>query len=335
MNNFKKKSPFVTIILPCRNEEKFIKKCIDSIIRQNYSQNRIELLVIDGMSNDKTRDIIKEYSGKKSFIQLIDNPKKITPVAFNLGIKSAKGKIIIIMGSHTIYQEDYISKCVETLIKYKADNVGGVLKTVPSKNTIFAKAIAACLSSFFGVGGSHFRKGLNKITEVDTVFGGCYRKEVFKKNGLFNEKLVRSQDMIFNLKLKKSGGKIILNPKITCIYHPKSTLISFFIHNIKDGIWAIYPLKFVKIPFKLRHYIPLFFILFLLISLILSIFFTLFLWLFLFILIFYLILNLYFSAKIAYNNKGLNHLFVTPFAFISRHFGYGIGSLIGLIKLIL
>ncbi len=327
--------PLVSIIVPCRNEEKFIKKCIDSIIQQDYPQNKMEILVIDGISKDKTRDIIKKYSEKKPFIQLIDNPKKITPVAFNIGIKTAKGKIIIIMGSHTIYQKDYISKCVETLIKHKADNVGGVLKTVPSKNTISAKAIAACLSSFFGVGGSHFRKGLTKVRGVDTVFGGCYRKEVFKKFGFFNENLVRSQDMAFNAKLKKAGGKIILNPKIVGLYHPKATLTSFFIHNIKDGIWAIYPLKFVKIPLKLRHYIPLFFILSLLISLTLGIFFTLFLWLFLFILIFYLIVNLYFSAKIAYNKKELGYLFVTPFAFIYRHFGYGIGSLIGLIKLIL
>ncbi len=327
--------PLISIIIPCRNEEQFIRKCLESIVQQDYSQNRIEILVIDGMSKDKTRDIIKEYSENKLFIHLIDNPKTITPIAFNLGIKTAKGEIIIIMGSHTVYQKDYVSKCVETLIKYKADNVGGILKTVPSKNTISAKAIAACLSSFFGVGGSHFRKGLTETREVDTVFGGCYRKKIFKKIGLFNENLVRSQDMAFNAKLKKAGGKIVLNPEIVGIYHPKATLTSFFVHNIKDGIWAVYPLKFVKIPFKLRHYIPLFFILSLLISLMLGIFFTLFLWLFLFILIFYLIINLYFSAKIAYNKKELNYLFITPFAFISRHFGYGIGSLIGLIKLIL
>jgi len=328
--------PLISIIIPCRNEEKFIKNCLNSIIQQDYPQNKMEILIIDGMSEDNTRNIIKQYTNKFQFIKRLDNPKKITPVAFNIGIRNANGDFIIIMGSHTNYKKNYISKCIETSIKYNADNIGGIHKIIPRTNTLIAKAITFCFSSIFGVGDSYYKRGYSKgIKEVDTVFGGCYKKEIFNKIGFFNENLVRSQDMEFNMRLKKSGGKILLAPDIISYYYPNSTLISFFLHNIKDGIWAIYPLKFVKTPLKLRHYIPLFFILSLLISLILSIFFILFLWSFLFILILYLIVNLYFSAKIAYNKKELSYLFVTPFAFICRHFGYGIGSLIGLFKLIL
>ena len=333
MKNYQNNLPFISIIVPCRNEEKFIKKCLDSIIEQNYPEEKMEILVIDGISKDKTEKIVKEYPEQKLSIRLIDNPQKITPVAFNIGIKNAKGEIIIIMGSHSIYQKNYISKCVDTLIKYKADNVGGILRTMPNKNTISAKAIAICLSNFFGVGGSHFRKGLNKIVEVDTVFGGCYQKKIFEKIGLFNEKLIRSQDMEFNLRLKKAGGKIILNPEIVSYYYPKSTLKKFFKHNFIDGIWAIYPLKFVKIPLKIRHYMPLFFVLSLLITGLLGIFNYLFLWLFLSIIAFYVLLSLYFSINIAYDKKKLRYLSLMPITFACRHFGYGLGSLWGLITI--
>ena len=290
-------------------------------------------MVIDGASKDKTKTIIKEYSKQYSFVRLIDNPKKIKPVALNIGIKKANGKFIIIMDAHAKYRNNYVLKCIGTAIKYKTDNVGGVLKTTPIKNTLSAKVIVACLSSFFGVGGSHFRKGLTKIREVDTVFGGCFKKEIFKKIGLFNENLVRSQDMELNIRLKKAGGKIILNPEIITCYYPKSTLKEFFKHNFVDGIWAIYPLKFVKIPLKLRHFIPLFFVLSLLITGLLGIFYHLFLWLFLFIIILYLLFSLYFSINIAYNKKDLRYLFLMPITFAYRHFGYGLGSLWGAIKL--
>ena len=335
MNNFKIKSPFVAIILPCRNEEKFISKCLDSIIQQDYPKEKMEILAVDGMSDDNTRNIIKQYTNKYPFIKLLDNPKKITPVAFNIGIKNSNGEFIIIMGSHAKYENNYISKCVETSIKYKADNVGGVLKTISKKNNIIAKSIIECLSNSFGVGASHFRKGLNKITEVDTVFGGCYKKNIFKKIGLFNENLIRSQDMELNIRLKKASGKILLNPEIISYYYPKSTLKEFFKHNFIDGVWAIYPLKFVKIPLKIRHYIPLFFVLLLIISGMFGIFFPLFFSSFLLIIGLYLMANLYFSAKIAYNKKDIKYLFLMPITFICRHFGYGLGSAWGLIKLAL
>ena len=328
-----KNKPLVSIIIPCRNEEKFIEECLGSVVKQNYPKDKMEILVVDGMSEDKTRDIVKEYSKKNSFIKLFKNPKKVTPVAFNVGIKNSKGNFIIIMGAHTKYKNNYILKCVDTSIKYNADNVGGILKTIPTDNNIIAKSITECLSNFFGVGGSHFRKGLNKITEVDTVFGGCFKKDVFDKIGLFNEKLVRSQDMELNIRLKKAGGKILLNPKIVSYYYPKSTLKEFFKHNFIDGIWAIYPLKFVKIPLKIRHYIPLFFILSLLISGIFGIFFTPFFWFFLFTIAMYFLFSLYFSINIAYNKKDIKYLFLMPITFACRHFGYGLGSLWGLITI--
>ena len=307
--------PFVSIIIPCRNEEKFIGKCLDSIIAQDYlnphplpgdalpqvgreeGRGSIEVLVVDG-SEDETRDIIRRYTQEHSFIRLLNNPKKVTPCALNIGIKNAKGEIILWMSAHSRYEKDYISKCVKYLKEYDADNVGGVMITLPRDNAFIGKAIATVLSHPFGVGNSVFRTGAKEPKWVDTVFGGCYKKEVFDKIGLFNESLVRSQDMEFNLRLKKTGGKILLAPDIVSYYYPKSNLKDFFIHNFEDGSWVTYPLKFGIKAFSWRHLIPLFFILGLVGTGILGIFFSPLLWLFLFVLSSYLLVNLYHSEPL-------------------------------------
>lgn len=316
---------FVSVIIPCRNEEKYIERCLDSVIKQDYPKEKMEVLVIDGRSEDRTRKIIDKFkiqnslgrSGDAEFkIKTLDNPQKFTPFGLNIGIKNAQGEIIVRMDAHADYEKDYISKCVKYLKKYNADNVGGIMVTLPRGNTFVAKAIALALSHPFGVGGSVFRKGSKEIKWVDTVFGGCYKKEVFDKIGLFNEKLIRSQDMEFNLRLKKAGGRILLVPEIISYYYPKSNLRDFFIHNIKDGIWAILPLKFVKTPFKIRHYLPLFFILTLPLNI----------WL-------YIPASLYFSIKISIKEKNPKLFFLMPVVFAVRHFGYGFGSVLGALKL--
>ncbi len=325
----------VSVIIPCRNEERFIGKCLDSLLEQDYSKEKLEVLVIDGMSEDRTREIVKNYSRKFPFIKILENPKKYTPFGLNIGIKEAKGEIIIRMDAHAGYDKNYISKCVENLEKYRADNVGGTMITLPAKNTIIAKAIAICLSHSFGAGGSYFRTGVKTAREVDTVFGGCYKREVFEKIGLFNENLIKAQDLEFNLRLKRAGGKIILAPDIVSYYYPKSDLGGFFSHTFINGIWTIYALKFIKIPFKIRHYVPLFFVVSLIGPLFLSIFFPVLFWLFLFIIFLYCLTNIYFSLKIAKQEKNSRHLFIMPVVFATRHIAYGLGSIFGLFKLII
>lgn len=322
----------LSVIIPCRNEAKFIATCLDSLLLQDYPKEKLEILVVDGMSQDTTREILKEYA-KYSFIKVLDNPKKITPAALNIGIKNAKGSIIMRMDAHATYEKNYMSECVRYLKEYNADNVGGIIKTVPSKDTLEAKSIALCLGSRFGVGSSFFRAGSPSVMEVDTVFGGCYKREVFDKIGLFNENLARSQDMEFNMRLKKAGGKILLIPNIVSYYHPKSTLIGFLKHNFLDGKWAIIPMKFIKRPLKLRHYIPLMFVLSLLALGILGFFFPLFFFMLLSLLFFYFLLMGWFSFKTVLREKDMRYLFTMPVAFAVRHFGYGLGELAGIFDL--
>lgn len=326
---------FISVIIPCRNEEKYIVKCLDSVVAQDFPKESLEVLVIDGASEDQTKNIIKEYSQKYPFIKLLENTKKFTPFGLNIGIKAAKGDVVIRMDAHAGYKADYISKCVYYLKETGADNVGGVIKTMPAKDTVIARAITISLSHFFGAGNAFFRTGSKTIREVDTVFGGCFKKDVFTKIGFFNEKLRRSQDIEFNKRLKKAGGRIILAPEIQAVYYPQSEIKNFFKHNFEDGIWLIYPLKFGIRFFSLRHLVPLVFLatmgLFLLLGFLHPIF-----WRFFIVeVLLHAMMNIYFAIQIALRERNWKFLFLMPLAFDTRQFGYGFGSIFGFIKIVL
>jgi len=323
----------VSIIIPCRNEEKFIGKCIDSIIAQDYLMNKLEVFVIDGISEDNTRKIVKSFIKEYSFIKLLENPKKIVPTALNIGIRNAKGDIIFRMDAHNIYKKDYVLKCVKYLNKYTVDNIGGIWITLPGDNTIIAQSISLALSHPFGVGNAYFRIGSEEPRNVDTVPFGCYRKDVFKKIGLFNEKLIRNQDLEFNLRLKKAGGRILLVPDIVSYYYARSTLRTLAKNNFSNGFWVVYSSKFAKMPFSIRHLIPFFFVLSICTSLILSFIYRPFIYLFVLVLVTYLISNVFFSLRISIQ-KGFKYFVPIMASFTTLHFSYGFGSIGGLIKLL-
>lgn len=327
--------PFVSIIIPCRNEEKFIGSCIDSILANDYPKDKIEVLVVDGMSEDKSKEIVGDYSKQYKFIRVIDNPRKITPCAFNTGIRNSNGEIIMILGSHSTYQNDYISKCVRYLKEFEADNVGGIIVTLPREDTLIGKAVTAALSSRFGVGGSSFRTGVKEPTWVDTVFGGCYNKNVFERVGFFNENLVSTQDMEFNLRLKRAGGKILLVPDIVSYYYTRSDLASFTKNNLRNGFWAIYPFKFTTtMPVSWRHLVPLIFVTGLLGAAFLGLFWKPFFYLFWLILASYMLANLGVSLQITLEKRSIRYMIAMPFIFGVLHFAYGLGSLWGFFKIL-
>jgi len=293
----------------------------------------MEILVADGMSTDNTRAIASEYAKKYPFIHIIDNPKQITPSALNIGIKNARGEIIIRMDAHATYKDDYITKSVTNLEKYQADNIGGIWEIYPQKDTVIGRGIAKIMATYLGTGNAYYKIGIKKTKVVDTVPFGCYKKALFYEIGFFNENLVRSQDMEFNIRLKKAHKKIVIFPEIVGRYYVRSTLKSFFMHNFKDGIWSIYPLKFVKISFKLRHYVPLIFIIGLLTLAVLGIFSQFFMIFFLLTIALYATTLLAVSLIVSIQEKDLLYMFSMPLAFMARHFGYGMGEITGAIKL--
>jgi glycosyltransferase involved in cell wall biosynthesis len=216
--------PLVSIAIPCRNEEAYIAGCLDSILASDYPQDRLEILVADGCSSDRTREIIASYVARHPSVIMLDNPQQSAPAALNVAIRAASGQVIIRMDAHVVYPGDYIRRLVEGLDETGADNVGGVLETVPAEDTPTAWAIALGMSHPFGVGNSHFRTGTRERREVDTVPFGCYRREVFDRVGMFDEELIRNQDDEFNFRLIRHGGRVLLLPEVLCRYFARRSL---------------------------------------------------------------------------------------------------------------
>jgi cellulose synthase/poly-beta-1,6-N-acetylglucosamine synthase-like glycosyltransferase len=321
--------PFVSVIVPCRNEAKFIAGCLQSILANYYPSDRLEVIVADGMSTDGTRALLEDLAARDRRLRLIDNRRQITPAALNLAIGAARGEIILRIDGHAVMPPDYIRRCVDRLESSGADNVGGTIHTVAQTKGPFSGAIVAALSSRFGVGNSAFRTTAGKGPRVvDTIFGGCWRREIFSRIGGFNEQLLRSQDLEFNLRLRKAGGRILLDPEIVCDYHARADLASFWSHNFLNGRWAVLPFGASKIvPVRPRHLIPLIFVLALAVSTVFP-----FPWS-IAIPAVYAAVNLAASLQVALARRHLEYLALLPVAFASLHLAYGLGSAWGLIEL--
>ncbi len=324
--------PKVSVIIPARNEEKFIEKCIESFLTCDYPGELIEVIVVDGMSDDRTREIVGEISRRDDRVLLIDNERKITPVAMNLGVKTSKGDYIFFSGAHSEIPSNYITKCIKHAIETGADNVGGVMKTEPRVRSAVGIAISKVLSSPLGVGGAKFRTGVSKPTEVDTVPFGCYKREVFDTIGYFNEKLVRNQDIEFNLRLKRAGGKIILFPDIELTYYSRSTLEELWKNNFGNGFWVVAAKRYAEVPYSTRHLVPLAFVLFLLFGPVISLVVSSFSFIYISLLSIYLVAVILFSFTHAMETKRQGVFFAAIVSYPLLHISYGIGSLLGFLS---
>ena len=323
----------ISIICPIYNEEKYIAKCIESIMHQDFPKGKLEVLFVDGMSKDRTREIINSYLPKCPYIRVLDNPMKIVPYAMNKGILEAKGEVIIRIDAHTIYEKNYFSTLVKRLYDLGADNVGAVCKTDVLNKNSKTLAIREVLSNRFGVGNSIFRTGIDRVMEVDTVPFGCWRREVFDKYGLYDVRLVRNQDIELNKRILRGGGKIFIVPDTYCTYLARETFSGLAKNNFGNGKWNILTVYFTKQfdSLSLRHFIPLFFVLSLVIPTLLS---TIFLPLILFSLLSllaYILLLGSVSLKLSIT-KRLNFFYLL-ISFIVLHVSYGWGSFMGLCDL--
>lgn len=253
----------VAILVPCRNEVDYIAELLDSIIANDFSKDNMQVLVLDGMSVDGTRDIVLKYIKAHPFIRLIDNPARTVPHAMNLGIKTADAEYIVRMDVHASYPTDYISKLIDYMERLGADNVGGRWDTVAASNRPAAVAIALVLSHPFGVGNASYRvdRTSTGYAEVDTVPFGCYRKEIFSKVGLYDEDLIRNQDNELNARLKKAGGKIYLIQSIVIKYYARQSYTKLWRMLYQYAYFG--PLVDLKVghPVAFRKYVPALFVL--------------------------------------------------------------------------
>jgi glycosyltransferase involved in cell wall biosynthesis len=328
-----KLKPTISIIIPCRNEEKFIDKCLKSVFSFDPVPGGIEVIVVDGMSDDGTRDILSKWMDHHPNLKVLDNTKRIVPAAMNIGIKAAEGDWIVRLDAHSEYPKDYLRLCLETGHKTGADNVGGVFKTLARDDSAQAMLVQALTTHRLGVGNANFRLNASE-GPADTVPYGCYRREVFNRIGFYDERLVRNQDYEFNRRLIHKGRRIWLNPKIHVYYYNQGTILGLLRQAFLTAQWNTYMWYVAPYTFALRHLIPAFFVSTLIGSIILSHFTIIGLMLFISILSLYAV----FAFIASMQQSGRYVSWMAPLLlslFFVYHTIYGIGTLWGALRIIL
>jgi glycosyltransferase involved in cell wall biosynthesis len=243
----------VTAVVASRNEIKHIEACVRSLLAQQEPEGGYEIIVVDGMSEDGTRDVLERLAESDRRLTVLDNPRKITPAAFNAGIRRARGRYIAFMGAHARYPSDYLVRCLELAERLHTDNVGG--PTIAEASSYVQRAIAASHHSPFSVGGASWHS-LEYEGKAQTVYGGFYRRDVFDRIGLFDESLVRDQDAEFNFRLELAGGKIWQSPAVRSWYTPRSSLGALFRQYRQFGYFKVLVmLKHGRTP-AVRQYAP-------------------------------------------------------------------------------
>lgn len=323
--------PFVSVIIPCRNEERFIGICLDSVLQGDYPIENMEILVVDGMSEDRTREIVQEYGNRISSIRLLDNPDRITASALNIAVRHSTGQLIIRLDSHAQYAPDYISKSVDVMKETSADIVGGVRNIRPRTDGIIGKVLAASLETLFAAG----RPGgiTGKTREVDTVFCGCYRREIFDRVGLFDERMVRAQDRELSRRVLQSGGRILQARDIQCTYFARSDLKSYFEHIFLSGVWPVFGSRITgRSLVSWRNFAPSILLIVLVSLLLLGAFFPV-AWVVVAIMgVAYSVVALYYSRATILRERDIRVLIAILFVFGFTHIIYGAGCLYGIFK---
>lgn len=248
----------ISIVVACRNEIRHIRSFLDSLLSQDMSGFTWEVVIADGMSDDGTREILREYASRRTWLMVIDNPGLIVSTGLNAAIRAARGEIIMRMDAHSSYASDYCRRCVEVLELTGADNVGGPARTQASGK--MARAIAAAYHSPFSTGGARFHD-INFEGWVDTVPYGCWHKTTLEAIGLFDEVLVRNQDDELNLRIVRNGGKIWQSPAIISWYSPRSKMSNLFHQYFQYGFWKVAVIQKHRLPSSWRHAVPIAFIL--------------------------------------------------------------------------
>jgi glycosyltransferase involved in cell wall biosynthesis len=324
--------PLVSLIMPVRNEAKYIVPNLEAIAAQSYPQAQIEILIADGMSTDGTAALVEAFAAAhpQMTIRLIENPQLIKPPGFNKALAAASGEIIVMVDGHCLLASNYIQRCIEVLDQTQADCVGGVIET--AGETTVAHAIALAQSSPFGVGGSAFRKANPSPSYVDTLLFGAYRRSVFERLGNFDEELMRNHDDEFNFRLTQSGGRIWLDPSIRAVYFNRSSLRKLWIQYYQYGLYKIRVIQKRGAVASWRHLAPMALVLACLFGLVLFAVSRRKVWLA--PVLAYTVANSVASlvtvTQDLRRSQGLDALPYLPLAFATLHFAYGFGFLAGI-----
>ena len=326
----------IDVLVPVFNEEAYLESCLLSINDFEVPDD-VELMIyiIDGMSEDKSREIIETHYSNQMNIILLDNPKRIQSAALNKGIARGEGQYILRLDAHSSYPKNYLRLCLETMQRTKSSNVGGIVVTEPGSDSYSALIVQALTTHWFGVGNSGFRIGAEE-GEANTVPYGFFDAEIFERIGSFDERLVRAQDYEFNCRIKENGGKIWLNPAIRISYKNQSSFFRFLKKQLYfEAPYNSYMWYLAPYTFNLRHSITGLFTFGFISGILLSKFSIFIEVIFLSVMALYGLLAIFSSFTQARKYKQKRHLLSLPFAFFSFHFIHGIGILYGLLLVLI
>jgi succinoglycan biosynthesis protein ExoA len=265
------KQPFVSIIVPCYNEEATIRHLLDSILAQTYPRGQMELIISDGMSTDRTRDVIAAFQREHAdlSVRVAENQMRTIPSGLNQAIRESSGGIIVRLDAHSVPIPEYVERCVSAHQSGKGDNVGGVWDIHPGAATWIAESISIAAAHPLGAGDALYRVGA-KEGAVDTVPFGSFRRALVDKIGMFDESLLANEDYEFNARVRESGGIVWLDSSIRCVYFSRSTLAALALQYWRYGFWKFQMLKRYPRTLRWRQALPPVFVLSLIVLIVLS-----------------------------------------------------------------
>jgi glycosyltransferase involved in cell wall biosynthesis len=319
--------PRVSLLISMKNESRFITETLAAVFAQDYPEDKLEVIIADGRSEDDSREIVRGLIADKAHYHLIDNPDMIQSCGWNLGISRCTGEIIGIVSAHCRLERDYVSRAVETIERTGADLVGGPMTAISSGSV--GRAIALATMSPFGVGGARFHYISNE-EEVDTVYQGLCHRELYSRLGGFDTEMVRNQDDELSFRIRKAGGRIVCNPDIRSSYHNRSTLRSLARQYFQYGFWKVRLMQKCMAQMQLRHFVPAVFASVVLLLPVLAVF-----WPFL-LLVWLGVVGLYVGGAVLATaflarRERSSALALVPMIFPILHFSYGLGFVKGIV----
>jgi succinoglycan biosynthesis protein ExoA len=314
----------VSVIVPCFNEERRIRQLLDAINDQSFPINELEVVIADGLSTDQTRSLIADYQIEHPdlSIKVVDNIRRVIPSGLNRAIEASSGKYIIRMDAHSIPNREYIQKCVDGLEKGLGDNIGGVWNIKAGSSTWIAKSIAIAVSHPLGAGDALYRIG-GVAQVVDTVPFGAFRKELFSRIGMFDESLLTNEDYEFNVRIRQSGGRIWMDPTISCVYYSRPTLWELAYQYWRYGYWKAQMARRYPNTLRWRQIIPPVFVAGLVGLVILSLGWYAARWLLAIIVILYTMVLFSIGIQISIKHRSPSIVFGVPLAITTIHFSWG------------
>ena len=247
-------SPRVSVIMPCYNERRFVERALRSLFAGSYPADDMEIIAVDGESGDGTRRILEQLAWSDRRLRIITNPSRVTPAALNLGIGAARGEIIVRADAHTVYPPDYVEVLVRALDRDGADLVGCPADATPGADGPMARVLALATRGPFATA-SPFRER-TESADVDTVPFGCWRKSLFERIGLFDERLLRNQDNEHASRLRRAGGRIRLTAETRVSYLVRPTVRELYRHAATSGMWNAFTQRLHPYTFHWRHFLP-------------------------------------------------------------------------------